>query len=141
MDGPEQDRNHRDPFRAPMIWDAVAPFGGFSTAPPWLQPSDPPRPGVSQQRDDPASPLALTRAAIALRRDLGGAPAELLPSPQGTLVLRRRNHVVAVNLGDAPQTAPALAPDSVIVVEAHPRDGVNPSVIPAHGGWVARLSE
>jgi alpha-glucosidase len=135
MTGPEQDRNHRDPFRAPMVWDARAAHGGFSTAQPWLQPADPPPPGVAQQRNDPASPLALTRQAIALRARLGTDQGGLLASAPGTVILHRGGHVVAVNLGDAPEHTPV---SGEIVLEARPGDAADPSIIPAHGGWVAR---
>ena len=50
MAGPEQDRNHRDPFRAPMVWDSDAEHGGFSTAQPWLHPHPATRPRVSPSR-------------------------------------------------------------------------------------------
>src|SRR6185312_11912199 len=65
MAGPEQDRNHRDPFRSPMVWDSDAPHGGFSTGQPWLTPERAPAEGVAQQSEDPTSVLTLTRRAMA----------------------------------------------------------------------------
>jgi alpha-glucosidase len=139
MASPAQDRNHRDPFRTPMLWDDEEPHAGFSTQQPWLVPSDPLPPAAAQQREDPASVLSLTRNAIALRERLGTAQGRILPSAPASVVLQRGNHVVAVNLGGTPAPAPSAIGE--IVLEAHPGDGTDPSVIPANGGWVAQLSE
>ncbi|MFZ1993387.1 MAG: alpha-amylase family glycosyl hydrolase [Solirubrobacteraceae bacterium] len=137
MAGPEQDRNHRDPFRAPMVWDTDAEHGGFSTAQPWLSPADPLPRGAAQQHEDAASALSLTRQAIALRARLGTGEATLLPSAPGTIVLQRGGHIVAVNLSDEPQDGP---PAGELILEARPGDGADLGVIPAHGGWVARAA-
>ncbi|HXD64932.1 MAG TPA: alpha-amylase family glycosyl hydrolase [Solirubrobacteraceae bacterium] len=135
MAGPEQDRNHRDPFRAPMVWDNDADHGGFSTAPPWLTPTHPPAAGAVQQAQDPTSVLTFTRRAMAVRSRLAANETSLLPSEPGTIALRRGDHVVAVNLTDVPAPAPAAA--GTLVLEARPGDGADLSVIPAHGGWIA----
>jgi len=137
MDGPEQDRNHRDPFRAPMVWDANAEHGGFSTARPWLTPARAPAPGAAQQSDDPTSVLTLTRRAMALRSRLAAHETRLLPSEPGTILLQRGDHIVAVNLSDTTRDAP---PVGELVLEARPGDGADLRVIPAHGGWVARTA-
>jgi alpha-glucosidase len=136
MAGPEQDRNHRDPFRAPMVWDSDAEHGGFSTAPPWLTPARVPAAGVAQQRHDPTSALTLTHRAMALRSRLATNETRPLPSEPGTIVLQRGDHLIAVNLGDEARTAPRAAD---LVLEARPGDGADLGVLPAHGGWVARL--
>jgi alpha-glucosidase len=137
MAGPEQDRNHRDPFRTPMVWDSDAEHGGFSTAQPWLTPSHPPAAGAAQQDQDPTSVLTFTRRAMALRSRLAANETRLLPSEPGTIALRRGDHIVAVNLTDVP--APAPAPAAVtLVLEARPGDGADLSVIPAHGAWIAQ---
>jgi alpha-glucosidase len=62
----------RDGARTPMPWDDT-PGAGFTTATPWL-PSDPAHRALSvaSQEHDPASPLALTRRLLALRRSLPG---------------------------------------------------------------------
>jgi alpha-glucosidase len=138
MAGPEQDRNHRDPFRAPMIWDSDAEHGGFTSAQPWLNPVHATAAGVAQQREDPTSALALTRRAMALRSRLAAHETRLLPSEPGTIVLERGGHVIAVNLSDEPQTAPI--PVGELALEARPGDGADLSVLPAHGGWVARAA-
>ncbi len=135
MAGPEQDRNHRDPFRAPMVWDSDAAHGAFSTAQPWLNPTQAPAAGAAQQSQDPTSVLTLTHRAMALRPRLAAHETRLLPSPAGTIVLERGDHVIAVNLSDEAQPAP---PAGELVLEARPGDGADLSVIPAHGGWAAR---
>jgi alpha-glucosidase len=138
MAGPEQDRNHRDPFRAPMIWDSDAEHGGFSSAQPWLNPAHATAAGVVQQSQDPTSALALTRRAMALRSRLAAHETRLLSSEPGTIVLERGGHVIAVNLSDEPQTAPV--PVGELALEARPGDGGDLGVLPAHGGWVARAA-
>lgn len=138
MAGPEQDRNHRDPFRAPMVWDADAPHGGFSSAPPWLTPAQAPADGVAQQSGDPTSVLTLTRHAMALRPRLADHETSLIPSEPGTIVLQRGDHVIAVNLSDEPRGTPPDAPAGQLALEARPGDGADLSVIPPHGGWIAR---
>jgi alpha-glucosidase len=135
MAGQQQDRNHRDPFRAPMVWDSDAEHGGFSSAQPWLTRVDPPPPGVAQQSEDPASALAFTRRAMAVRSRLATRETRLLPSEPRTIVVQRGDHIVAVNLGDAPAPVPVSA--GALALEARPGDGADLSVIPAHGGWVA----
>jgi alpha-glucosidase len=137
MAGPELDRNHRDPFRTPMVWDSTATHGGFSTAQPWLTPADPPPPGAVQQRHDPGSTLSLTRQAISLRARLAAGDARVLPSAPGTVALQRGDHVVAINLSGEPADAPTAGQ---LLLEARSGDGANLSVIPAHGGWVAQLT-
>ncbi|HEY1568567.1 MAG TPA: alpha-amylase family glycosyl hydrolase [Solirubrobacteraceae bacterium] len=137
MASPPQDRNHRDPFRAPMVWDGDAPYGGFSTAQPWLAPTRPPGSGAAQQIKDPHSTLTLTRRAMALRSRLTSNETKLLQCAPGTIALRRGEYIVAVNLSDAP--APAATPaGGQLELEARPGDGADLTVIPARGGWVAR---
>jgi alpha-glucosidase len=141
MSGAEQDRNHRDPFRAPMVWDSDAPHGAFSTAQPWLTPAQPLDDGAAQQGQDPASALSLARQAIALRPSLAAGESKLLPSAPGTVVLARSGHMVAVNLTGAPAPAPAPAAGAPqLELEARPGDGADLSVIPAHGGWIAKAA-
>jgi alpha-glucosidase len=141
MSGAEQDRNHRDPFRTPMVWDSDAVHGGFSTSQPWLNPAHAPAPGVAQQSEDPASVLTFTRRAMALRSRLAANETRLLPSAPGTIVLKRGQHVLAVNLSDEPHDAPPDAPPAgELALEARPGDGADLSLIPPHGGWIARAA-
>ncbi len=134
--GAPRDRNGRDPFRVPMLWDD-SEHSGFSTATPWLQSAAATHiPTVADQDADPDSMLSLTRRAIGRRREMSGH-AQVLESPPETIVIARGSHVIAVNLGDKPQSAPALG-GLQVVLEAHPGDGRDLRVIPPHGGWVAR---
>jgi alpha-glucosidase len=59
----------RDGCRTPIVWESDAPFGGFSTAKPWL-PIAPAHVhhAVNRQAADPESTLAHYRAMIAFRR-------------------------------------------------------------------------
>jgi alpha-glucosidase len=134
--GDPLDRNGRDRFRVPMLWDD-SEHSGFSTAVPWLQSAaGHDVPNVATQRADPDSMLSLTRQAIALRREMSSG-AELLESPSQTIVIARGGHTIAVNLGNEPQPTPAVG-GSRLALEARSGDGQDLSVIPPHGGWIAR---
>jgi len=112
---PPRDRFGRDPFRTPMQWSAD-PQGGFTTGVPWLPLHDPERRNVADQRDDPASMLALYRRLIELRRGS-------LALRHGDLTLRagladnvvayerhagRERVLVAANMGSRPVGADSL---------------------------------
>jgi glycosidase len=133
LGAPLLDRHGRDAFRLPMPWDS-SPKGGFTTGTSWLPTSDAAHRNVADQERDPDSKLALVRRLIALRRELG-RDIKLLPSPPDTIVVSRQAHVVAVNFGQKPRPAP---PSGELVIEARPGDGHDHSVIPPHGGWIAR---
>lgn len=140
-DGPELDRHQRDKFRVPMIWDDAQPAGGFTTGEPWLRAAGDTPAGAQAQMDDPGSMLRLVRAAIALRHAIGDEAAELLPSSEQTIVLRRGRHVVAVNFGEQPALVGPVADllsGAEVVLEVNDGDGNDLAGIPAHGGWVAR---
>jgi alpha-glucosidase len=136
-DGPGQDRHGRDGFRVPMHWDDTS-TGGFTTGQPWLSAATPLPPSVADQAADPGSFQSLIRNAIGLHADLGEAPAQLIDSAEGTIVLKRGNHLVAVNLSATPQPAPLQA--TTLKLEARPGDREDLSIIPAHGGWSATVS-
>jgi alpha-glucosidase len=90
----------RDGSRVPLPWSGAQPpfgFGPDGTAP-WLpQPADFAGVTVAAEEADPASMLALYRAALALRRRHpalgagapGGADLRWLPSPPGVLAFTR----------------------------------------------------
>jgi alpha-glucosidase len=102
---PPLDRAGRDRSRHPMQWDG-SPQGGFTTGEPWLPLLDPPTCNVAGQREDPASMLSLTRAAIALRADLAGG-ARFLDAGDDVLAFARGSgHVVALNLAGQSRSAP-----------------------------------
>jgi len=96
----------RDPVRTPMPWDG-SPHAGFTSGTPWL-PLNPdwPTRNVAAQADDPASPLALHRALLRLRRthDALAIGAVRLIEAEGDVLAYERTHgreriVIALNLG------------------------------------------
>lgn len=128
-----QDRHGRDNLRMPMRWDE-SEHAGFTTGTPWLSTHEAEVPSVSEQEGDHSSTLALVRGAINLRAELDG-PVAVESGAAGTVVVTRGDHVIAVNLSAEPQPGP---PAEGLELEANPGDGNDLSVIPAHGGWVAR---
>ncbi len=130
---PPLDRAGRDPHRHPMQWNA-SPSGGFTTGEPWLPSIDPAQHNVQAQVGDPDSTLSLYRRLTELRPNLGDRLV-FLDSPADTLLLDRGDHVVAVNLGTKPAPISHLGE---LVLEARPGDGADPTVLPGHGGWIAR---
>jgi len=103
---PPDDRAGRDVHRHPMRWDDAAPHGGFTTGEPWLPAIDVDGGAVATQARDRDSVLALYKDLIAARRALGEG-LEFLDAEEGLLVYRRgAEHLVAINVGDAPRPAP-----------------------------------
>jgi alpha-glucosidase len=108
------DPDGRDPQRTPMPW-APGPGGGF-TEPgvgPWLPLGERAGVTVAEQRDDPGSPLALTRELVALRRrlaDLRSGPYAPLAAPPGAWAWRRGERTaVALNLSGEPCAVDGIA--------------------------------
>jgi alpha-glucosidase len=63
------DYKGRDGCRTPMPWTGEAPYGGFSTAPPWLpMPAEHLALNATAQDADPDSVLTFTRRFLAWRR-------------------------------------------------------------------------
>jgi alpha-glucosidase len=95
----------RDAGRTPMQW-SDQPGGGFTTpdATPWLPLGDTASTNVERQERDPDSPLVLTRALIALRReraDLRAGAYASVVAPAGVWAWRRgQRTLVVVNLSD-----------------------------------------
>ena len=102
---------NRDAARTPMPW-RPGPGAGFTDpgVEPWLPIGDRDRLSVAEQRDDPNSTLLLTRALLALRRelaDLRDGPYVGWTAPDGVWAWRRGATVlVAVNLSERPATVP-----------------------------------
>lgn len=97
----------RDGCRVPLPWSGNERPYGFSRAgghQPWLtQPDGWGDLTVAHQEADPASMLALYRAALALRRELPGLTSQdfaWLPSVPGVLSFRRGEVTCLVNLSD-----------------------------------------
>jgi alpha-glucosidase len=98
----------RDRGRTPMQWDA-SPSGGFTgqDVTPWLPLGDTAACNVADQRDDPASVLALCRALLRLRRaelrgPESGAPGAALPAAaaSGYQLLQADDQLWAYRVGD-----------------------------------------
>lgn len=129
---PPWDRHGRDPFRHPMQWDGT-PSGGFTTGTPWLPPVDPAERNVADQAADRGSLLWLYRDLIALRRELGPG-LRFRDAPPGALVFERGDHVLALNLSDAPV---AIGPHGPVRLATAPGEV---GVLAPHSGRVARRS-
>jgi glycosidase len=95
----------RDRGRTPMRWDAI-PGGGFTGAAvtPWL-PIGPAAVNVADQRDDPASVLALCQRLVLLRRaELAGAVSSYrrIDAGPGVWAYHAGPLVVVANLSASP---------------------------------------
>ena len=100
--GGPHDRYGRDRFRHPMQWDR-SPSGGFTTGEPWLPLVDP------ESRN-----VADTESTSGARGDCVATAGwveelEVVEAADGLLLLRRGEHLVAVNTGDRPLRFPAAA--------------------------------
>jgi alpha-glucosidase len=122
------DRFGRDPYRHPMAWDGGR-NGSFTTGEPWLPVVTPEGGNVAEQERDPDSTLHLFRDLIALRRTLGPG-LEVLESRENVLLLRRGEHVVAINVGEEPEPTPRTGE---VVRHTHGRSQVATTLKPGHG--------
>jgi alpha-glucosidase len=108
----ESPQGQRDRGRTPMRWDAST--GGGFTGPavtPWL-PIGPSAVNVADQRDDPASVLALCRRLVSLRHaEIGNVVASYrrLDSTPAVWAYRIGPLVVAANLTASPAPLPGVA--------------------------------
>jgi alpha-glucosidase len=126
----------RDGVRTPMPWDSTARNGGFTCGVPWL----PLSPGniaraVSAQQADPASPLAHTRAMLALRRAhralrLGGVEALRVDGDVLSFTRRAGSEAIhcAFNIGSASHAH--FAPAGAVLLTLH---GADPGHLPPWG--------
>jgi glycosidase len=135
VDGPEgedrYDRWGRDAHRRPVQWTADPRTGGFTEGEPWLAPVDAATRNVAAADADPGSILGLYRRLMALRPSL--APElEMVPAEPGVVAFRRGDHVVAVNTGHRPATAPTAGE---LVLESAPGAGADGGLAP-HGAVV-----
>jgi alpha-glucosidase len=120
----------RDGCRVPMPWSGQAPPFGFTdnATSPWLpQPSDWKALTVEAERSDPASMLALYRAALAIRRQEPSLRSRVFAwedAPDGVLCYSRgENVVVLVNLSAGPV---ALPEHEEILLASGPLSGPRP---------------
>jgi alpha-glucosidase len=114
----------RDGARTPMPWRADRPALGFSTGEPWLPPGpDHAELAVDRQNRDPDSPLAWTRAALALRHAhaaLMTGRMDLLDTPNDVLAFERyaadQRMLCVFNIGNKPVRWVPAEPDCWQVV-------------------------
>lgn len=143
----------RDPERTPMQWDA-SPNAGFTTGRPWLPiAEDFGARNVAALDADPRSILALYRRLTELRRDpiLQAGSYHPVEATGDVLAYERRlagrRRLVALNLGDAPQTLALpddASPDAEILLSTGlDRDGpATPRLeLRPNEGLIARLSD
>jgi alpha-glucosidase len=133
-DGPEgplpRDRHGRDGFRNPMPWEKRW-AGGFTTGKPWLPPATAPGGSAVAQEGDPGSMLNLYRRLIALHGELPTTGLEFVGrAERDVLAYRRGEHLVVLNLGDAPVPLP---PGEIVVSTAR-RLPTEPEHLPPHTG-------
>ncbi|MGR3485478.1 MAG: alpha-amylase family glycosyl hydrolase [Paracoccaceae bacterium] len=78
----------REGPRVPIPWEAQAPNFGFTTGTPWLPMRWDAAHAVDAQVDDPASPLAIHRAAVDVRREAGIDEATVIDAHTDGQLLR-----------------------------------------------------
>ncbi|MDX8498450.1 alpha glucosidase [Mesorhizobium sp. VK4C] len=139
----------RDGCRTPMVWEAAAKNGGFSSAKPWL-----PVPGkhlsqaVNVQQGDPNSLLEHYRRFLAFRRQhpaLGKGDIDFIESDGDTVAFTRRegNECIACvfNLGGRPaEIDPGKG--SLQPLQGHGfsgQAGTGPIRLGGYGAWFGRI--
>jgi alpha-glucosidase len=117
----------RDGCRVPIPWSGDAPPFGFGPGggQPWLpQPADWAALTVERQQADPASMLALYRAALELRRDraeLGDGTMTWVDTEGDLLAFRRDpGFVCVVNVGGEPAAPPDAVRDGALLLASDP---------------------
>jgi alpha-glucosidase len=139
----------RDGCRTPMVWDAAARNGGFSTAKPWL-----PVPGkhlsqaVNVQQDDDSSLLEHYRRFLAFRRAhpaLAKGDIDFIESEGDTVAFTRRqgNERIACvfNLGSKPAEV-NLGGGSLQPLPGHGfsgQSGTGSVRLGGYGAWFGRI--
>ncbi|RUU14060.1 DUF3459 domain-containing protein [Mesorhizobium sp. USDA-HM6] len=139
----------RDGCRTPMVWEAAAQDGGFSSAKPWL-----PVPGkhlsqaVNVQQGDPSSLLEHYRRFLAFRRQhpaMGKGDIDFIESGGDTVAFTRRegNERIACvfNLGGKPAEVD-LGKGSLQPLPGHGfsgQTGTGPIRLGGYGAWFGRI--
>ncbi|QTE31230.1 alpha-amylase family glycosyl hydrolase [Pengzhenrongella sicca] len=133
----------RDGARIPLPWTDDAPGHGFTAGRPWLP--TPPGWGArarDAQEADPGSPWGVLHRAIAARRALWSAAddaVQWLPSPPGTLVLRRAGVLVVLNASARAWALARLLPagtGAVLAAASGPLGADGATVPPATAVWL-----
>ncbi len=125
----------RDGCRIPLPWSGdVPPFGFTAGTSTWLpQPQEWAGVTAQRQQDDPDSPLALFRAALAIRRSheaLGDGGLTWLEAPPDVLAFTREpGFVCVVNLGKRDVVAPEAARGGKVMLTSVP--GLDGATVPA----------
>jgi alpha-glucosidase len=138
----------RDGCRTPMVWQADAPLGAFTTASrAWLPvPASHLPKAVDQQEKSNDSVLAHYRASLAFRRQhpaLGKGTISLLDSAQGVLAFTRTDGIETLlcvfNMTD---TAAAFAVPAGVQLTANVAPGSlgAPNALPPFGAYVGVLA-
>ena len=128
------DRAGRDPHRHPLQWEPEPVRAGFTTGEPWLPPVDPLERSVSAQAAEEGSLLALYRALIALRPQLGPG-LQMLEAAPGVVAYARGEAIVVVNTTQEARPSPAAGE---LVLESRPR-ALSRGLLAAHGAAVLGL--
>ncbi|MEX6507033.1 alpha-glucosidase family protein [Jiella sp. M17.18] len=139
----------RDGARTPMVWEAGAPQGGFTTARPWLPvPAEHLARAVDRQEADPDSLLHFYRAFLRFRRAhpalVAGTIAFLDAGPDVLAFVREgagERILCAFNLSEA-EAALDIGADRPVPLEGHGFSGQLDGgrvILPAHDGFVAML--
>jgi alpha-glucosidase len=141
----------RDGCRTPMVWEANAPNGGFSTEKPWLPvPDEHLQMAVNRQQGDAASLLEHYRRFIGFRRAnpaLVSGDIEFLAA-DGDVVIFTRMHgneeiVCAFNLGPRSATVDLGAETTLAPIDGHGFKGVGEGgklKLGAYGAWFGRFA-
>ena len=139
----------RDGCRTPMVWDAAAANGGFSTVKPWLPvPAKHLSQAVDTQQGDPASLLEHYRRFLAFRRQhpaLVKGDIDFIESDGETLAFTRRegNERIACvfNLGSRPVEID-LGHGALQPLPGHGfsrQTGTGPILLGGYGAWFGRI--
>ena len=132
----------RDGVRTPLPWQAQAGHGGFTTGTPWLPLSETNlAKAIDRQAQDPASLLAVTRSALALRRTspaIRQGECTVLLADAHRLLLRRttpgQSVLALFNLSPELAAWPAGMPVGGRVLAAV--NGAGEGVLPAFGALI-----
>ncbi len=141
----------RDGCRTPMVWDAKAKNGGFSTAKPWLPvPTEHLAQAVSAQQGDENSLLEHYRRFLAFRRShpaFAKGDIEFLAGEGDVVAFTRREGneqiVCAFNLGSRPASVDLGAGKKAQPLDGHGLSGAaegNTIRLASYGAWFGRFA-